>query len=66
MMYLLVIRPNMLSKGFGDEGYLETLRELWGLKYHGDEKYQCTLRELLHLNIMVLMMRNIPYENCGV
>ncbi|KAG5232843.1 Polysulfide reductase chain [Salix suchowensis] len=25
MMYLLVIRPNMLSKGFGDEGYLNTL-----------------------------------------
>ncbi|XP_052303654.1 uncharacterized protein LOC127904397 [Populus trichocarpa] len=30
MMYLLVIRPNMLSKGFGDEEYLETLRELRG------------------------------------
>ncbi|KAJ6875985.1 hypothetical protein NC652_035376 [Populus alba x Populus x berolinensis] len=31
MMYLLVIRPNMLSKGFGDdEGYQETLRELRG------------------------------------
>jgi hypothetical protein len=28
MMYLLVIRPNMLSKGIGDEGYLETLRDL--------------------------------------
>ncbi|KAJ6761044.1 hypothetical protein OIU79_025811 [Salix purpurea] len=25
MMYLLVIRPNMLSKGFIDEGYLNTL-----------------------------------------
>jgi len=37
MMYLLVIRPNMLSKGFGDdEGYLETLRDLRGVKYHGD------------------------------
>ncbi|KAI9381498.1 hypothetical protein POPTR_015G114101v4 [Populus trichocarpa] len=33
MMYLLVIRPNMLSKGFGDdEAYQETLRELRGLK----------------------------------
>ncbi|KAJ6875934.1 hypothetical protein NC652_035338 [Populus alba x Populus x berolinensis] len=29
MMYLLVIRPNMLSKGFGDEGCLhDTLRDL--------------------------------------
>jgi hypothetical protein len=51
MMYLLVIRPIMLSKGFGDdEGYLhDTLRELLGLKVikHGDsEKYQRTLREL--------------------
>jgi len=37
MMYLLVIRPNMLSKGFcDDEGYLETLRDLRGVKYHGD------------------------------
>ncbi|KAF9668125.1 hypothetical protein SADUNF_Sadunf15G0095900 [Salix dunnii] len=26
MMYLLVIRPNMLSKGFGEEGYLNNLR----------------------------------------
>ncbi|KAB5525247.1 hypothetical protein DKX38_022996 [Salix brachista] len=25
MMYLLVIRPNMLSKGFSEEGYLNTL-----------------------------------------
>ncbi|KAJ6970898.1 hypothetical protein NC653_035238 [Populus alba x Populus x berolinensis] len=30
MMYLLLIRPNMLSKGFSDEEYLETLRELRG------------------------------------
>ncbi|KAJ6693927.1 hypothetical protein OIU85_004691 [Salix viminalis] len=31
MMYLLVIRPNMLSKGFGDEEYLNTLiRDLRG------------------------------------
>jgi hypothetical protein len=30
MMYLLVIRPNMLSKGFGDdEAYQRTLRDLW-------------------------------------
>jgi hypothetical protein len=48
MMYLLVMRPNMLSKGFGDEGYLETLRELRGLKDRGpgDEGYQRILREL--------------------
>ncbi|KAH8486517.1 hypothetical protein H0E87_025502 [Populus deltoides] len=50
MMYLLVIRPNMLSKGFGDdEGYLDTLRELRDLKYHGDvydEEYQLNLRGL--------------------
>ena len=42
MMYLLVIKPNMLSKGFGvDEGYLETLRDLRGLKNRGpdDEEY---------------------------
>jgi hypothetical protein len=49
-MYLLVIRPNMLSKGFGDdEGYLETLRELRGLKYpdpDGDDDDLHTLREL--------------------
>jgi len=46
MMYLLVIRPNMLSKGFGDdEGYLETLRELRELRGL-DEGYQRTLREL--------------------
>jgi hypothetical protein len=37
IMYLLVIRPNMLFKGFGDdEGYLETLRDLRGLKYRGN------------------------------
>jgi hypothetical protein len=49
MMYLLVIRPNMLSKGFDDDkGYLKTLRDLRGLKYPrpGDEEYQRTLREL--------------------
>jgi hypothetical protein len=50
-MYLLVIRPNMLSKGFSDdEGYLDTLQELRRLKYRGDdddeEEYQRTLREL--------------------
>ena len=46
MMYLLVIRPNMLSKGFGDdEGYLQTLRELRGLKYPPSYEYQFTLRE---------------------
>ncbi|KAJ6875990.1 hypothetical protein NC652_035378 [Populus alba x Populus x berolinensis] len=28
MMYLLVMRPNMLSKGTGDEGYLDTLQDL--------------------------------------
>jgi hypothetical protein len=48
MMYLLVMRPNMLSKGFGDEGYLETLRELWGPKNRSpdDEGYQRTLQEV--------------------
>jgi hypothetical protein len=50
MMYLLVIRPNMLSKGFGDEVYLDTLEELRDLKYRGDdyeeEEYQRNLREL--------------------
>ncbi|KAJ6970978.1 hypothetical protein NC653_035294 [Populus alba x Populus x berolinensis] len=49
MMYLLVIRPNMLSKGFvDDEEYLTTLRELRGLKdgeFQG-RKYRRTLREL--------------------
>ncbi|XP_061952698.1 uncharacterized protein LOC133675361 [Populus nigra] len=49
MMYLLVIRPNMLSKGFGDdEEYQETLRDLLGLK-DGElrgRKYRRTLREL--------------------
>jgi hypothetical protein len=48
MTYLLVIRPNMLSKGFGDEGYLHALRqlrELRGQKYqHYD--YHHTLQEL--------------------
>ncbi|KAI5563095.1 hypothetical protein BDE02_15G094000 [Populus trichocarpa] len=37
MMYLLVIRPNMLSKGFGDEGYLETMEGLRRLKYRGTD-----------------------------
>eukprot|EP00258_Populus_trichocarpa_P025975 XP_024441994.1 uncharacterized protein LOC18105975 [Populus trichocarpa] len=40
MMYLLVIRPNMLSKGFGDEEYLGTLQDLQRLNPHktrGDE-----------------------------
>ncbi|KAJ6869442.1 hypothetical protein NC651_034243 [Populus alba x Populus x berolinensis] len=52
MMYLLVIRTNMLSKGFGDDkGYQETLRELrelWDLKYTGpfQESYRRNLREL--------------------
>ncbi|KAJ6875931.1 hypothetical protein NC652_035337 [Populus alba x Populus x berolinensis] len=52
MMYLLVIRPNMLSKGFGDdEGYLETLRDLRGLDYPilSDQEYQLTLRKLWDL-----------------
>jgi len=51
MMYLSVIRPNMLSKGFSDEGYQETLRELrelWGLKYPDpfEEAYRRNLQEL--------------------
>ncbi|KAJ6970961.1 hypothetical protein NC653_035281 [Populus alba x Populus x berolinensis] len=49
MMYLLVIRPNMLSKGFGDdEAYQATLRELRGLKNTrpSEKEYQRTLREL--------------------
>ncbi|XP_073261076.1 uncharacterized protein [Populus alba] len=46
MMYLLVIRPNMLSKGFDDEGYLATLQDLRGLKYPRSKEYQRTLREL--------------------
>jgi hypothetical protein len=37
MMYLLVIRPNMLSKGFEDEGYLETLGGLRRLKDRGTD-----------------------------
>ncbi|XP_011007784.1 PREDICTED: uncharacterized protein LOC105113335 [Populus euphratica] len=40
MMYLLVMRPNMLSKGIGDEGYLDTLQDLQRLnpqKTRGDE-----------------------------
>ncbi|KAJ6869425.1 hypothetical protein NC651_034230 [Populus alba x Populus x berolinensis] len=58
MMYLLVIRPNMLSKGFDDdkedlhylgdeEKYERTLRVLRGLKdrYLDDEEYQRTLRD---------------------
>jgi len=51
MMYLLVIRPNMLSKGFFDEVYQETLRDLrvlWRLKDRGpdDKEYQRTLQVL--------------------
>ncbi|XP_052303329.1 uncharacterized protein LOC7457620 isoform X2 [Populus trichocarpa] len=48
MMYLLVIRPNMLSKGFGDEGYLYTLQELRDLKDRGpdDEGYLETSGDL--------------------
>ncbi|XP_034887830.1 uncharacterized protein [Populus alba] len=57
MMYLLVIRPNMLSKGFGDdEGYqrtLQELRELRGLKdpqsddlNYAFEVHERTLQEL--------------------
>ncbi|XP_034928307.1 uncharacterized protein [Populus alba] len=50
MMYLLVMRPNMLSKGFGDdEAYQATvseLRELRGLKYGLIDGYQTTLPEL--------------------
>ncbi|KAI5563183.1 hypothetical protein BDE02_15G099500 [Populus trichocarpa] len=34
MMYLLVMRPNMLSKGTGDEGYLDTLQDLQRLNSH--------------------------------
>jgi hypothetical protein len=54
MMYLLVIRPNMLSKGFCDEVYQETLRDLrvlWRLKDRGpdDKEYQRTLRVLWRL-----------------
>jgi len=40
MMYLLVMRPNMLSKGIGDEGYLDTLQDLQRLNprnTRGDE-----------------------------
>jgi hypothetical protein len=32
MLYLLVMRPNMLSKGISDEGYLDTLQDLRNLK----------------------------------
>ncbi|XP_034932519.1 uncharacterized protein [Populus alba] len=50
MMYLLVIRPNMLSKGFGDdEAYQATLRELRSTIYHGhddDDGFEHTLRVL--------------------
>ncbi|XP_061952933.1 uncharacterized protein LOC133675538 isoform X2 [Populus nigra] len=54
MMYLLVIRPNMLSKGFCDEVYQETLRDLrvlWRLKDRGPDakEYQRTLRVLWRL-----------------
>jgi hypothetical protein len=40
MMYLLVMRPNMLSKGIGDERYLDTLQDLQRLNprnTRGDE-----------------------------
>nr|TKR91055.1 hypothetical protein D5086_0000227020 [Populus alba] len=40
MMYLLVMRPNMLSMGIGDEGYLDTLQDLQRLipnKTRGDQ-----------------------------
>ncbi|XP_061952748.1 uncharacterized protein LOC133675402 isoform X2 [Populus nigra] len=40
MVYLLVMRPNMLSKGISDEGYLDTLQDLQRLNPHntkGDE-----------------------------
>jgi hypothetical protein len=40
MMYILVMRPNMLSKGINDEGYLDTLQDLQRLnpnKTRGDE-----------------------------
>ncbi|KAH8486583.1 hypothetical protein H0E87_025551 [Populus deltoides] len=40
MMYLLVIKPNMLS---------ETLQDLWDLNIRRDEEYRSTLRELLGL-----------------
>lgn len=52
MMYLLVIRPNMLSKGFGyDEEYLATSQQLRLQKYRHyipdyDEEYERALREL--------------------
>nr|TKS01384.1 hypothetical protein D5086_0000173940 [Populus alba] len=42
MIYLLVIRPNMLSKGFGDEVYLHTLRELREIR---GPKYEFVSRE---------------------
>jgi hypothetical protein len=42
MVYLLVMRPNMLSKGFGDD------EGLWRLKDRApdDDRYQRTLQEL--------------------
>ncbi|XP_073261077.1 uncharacterized protein [Populus alba] len=50
MMYLLVIRPNMLSKGFGDdEEYQETLQELQILQIlrgtNDDKENQRVLRD---------------------
>jgi hypothetical protein len=51
MMYLLVIRPNMLSKGFGDEEYQETLQEWRHIKYCYSNRYQTTLRELWGLDL---------------
>ncbi|RQP00906.1 hypothetical protein POPTR_015G113700v4 [Populus trichocarpa] len=49
MMYLLVVRPNMLSKGFGDEAYQRTLRGLRDQKDHGDDYDVEVHRALLEL-----------------
>jgi hypothetical protein len=80
MMYLLVIRPNMLSKGFCDEVYQETLRDLrvlWRLKDRGpdDKEYQRTLRVLWRLKDRgpddkeyqrtLLELRNSESRGCG-
>ncbi|XP_061953118.1 uncharacterized protein LOC133675682 [Populus nigra] len=49
MMYLLVIRPSMLSKGFGDEAYQRTLQGLRDQKDHGDDYDVEVHRALLEL-----------------
>ncbi|KAJ6858881.1 hypothetical protein NC652_041239 [Populus alba x Populus x berolinensis] len=40
MMYLLVMRPNMLSMGIGDEGYLDTLQDLQRLNQNKTSGYE--------------------------